>query len=412
MKGFFRLVSVDELTKLLDDIPPLGEEEVKLDQALGRVLSKTLIAPEDLPPFNRSTMDGYAVAARDTFGASETEPALLSLSARIPMGSLPEGLVLVRGQAARIWTGGALPPGADAVVMQEYVNEVDGGTIEVFRPVAPLENVIQKGEDVRQGEEVLGSGTVLRPRHLGLLAGLGISRLSVFRRPRVAIISTGDELVPSYAHPRPGQIRDINTTTISSLCEDLGADVIPFGIARDDESELKDFCTRAIEMGADVVIVSGGSSVGRKDYTLGVFQSMEESEVLAHGVAVRPGKPTIIATAKDRLLVGLPGHAASAMVVFHLFVRRILLLLGGRREALELQRTRARLCCNVSSAPGREEYLRVRLFQDGHGKVLAEPVYGKSGLIRPMVEASGLAVIPRDCEGADRGEEIEVLLLP
>ncbi len=412
MKGFFKLLSVMELTSLLDEIPPLDPEEIELGRGLNRVLAKDVLSPEDLPPFYRSTMDGYAVRARDTFGASESEPAPLTMAGHIPMGHLPEELVLNPGQAARIWTGGALPPGADAVVMQEYVNEVDEETIEIFRAVAPLENVIQKGEDIRTGEIVLRAGTRLRPQDLGLLAGLGIPRVTVHRYPTIAIISTGDELVPLEARPGLGQIRDINTTTLSALCKELGAAVIPFGIAGDSEEEMQAFCKKAVEMGADAVLVSGGSSVGRRDYTLAVFESLPEAEVLAHGVAVRPGKPTIVARSRGKFFVGLPGHVASAIVVFHLFVRRILLRMAGHRRGLDLPRANARLSRNLSSPSGREEYVRVSLSRDEEGGLWAEPVFGKSGLIRPLVLADGLLVIPRDCEGLDEGEEAEVMLFP
>ncbi len=407
---FFKLLSVMELQDILDRVPALGQEEIDLAGALGRVLSQDILSPEDLPPFSRSTMDGYAVRASDTFGASESEPALLSLTGSVDMGSMPEGISLEPGTACRIWTGGALPSGADAVVMQEYVTAMDEDTIEVFRAVAPFENIIQRGDDVTAGETVLDAETRLRPQELGLLAGLGITRVPVYRKPLVAVISTGDELIPPDEQPKPGQIRDINTTTLSALCHETGAEVLPLGIARDAQGELKALCNKALKKGADVILVSGGSSVGRRDFTLDVFKALPDSRVLAHGVAVKPGKPTIVAVSQDKIFFGLPGHVASAIVVFHLFIRRVLLSLGGQRQSIDLPRARARLKRNISSSPGRQEYVRVRIEKDRENILWAEPVFGKSGLITSLVRADGLLVIPRDCEGMDQGETAEVML--
>ncbi len=400
-----------ELQDILDEIPALDHEEVDLDEALGRVLSRDIFSPEDLPPFSRSTMDGYALRARDTFGASESEPALFTLDGCVSMGSMPDDISIRPGGAVRIWTGGALPANADAVVMQEYVSALDQATIEVFRAVAPFENVIQQGEDIRSGEQVLEAGTRLRPQELGLLAGLGITSVTVHRKPLVAIISTGDELVSPRQKPGAGQIRDINTTTLSALCREAGARVTALGIARDAQHELRSLCNTAVEKGADVILVSGGSSVGRRDFTLEVFKSLPDARVLAHGVAVKPGKPTIVAVSGKSIFFGLPGHVASAIVVFYLFVRRALLGLGGQRQSTDLPGATARLKRNISSASGRQEYIRVRLEKDSRGVLWAEPVFGKSGLIRSLVRSDGLLVVPRDCEGMDQGEVAEVILL-
>ncbi len=405
-------MSVDELQRILDSIPPLDFHEVDIDEALGHVLYEDIHSPEDLPPFSRSTMDGYAVRAKDTFGASESEPALLEVIGHVHMGQDPEGIVIGPGEAARIWTGGMLPEGADAVVMQEFVEPVDQQVVQVLKGVAPFENLILKGDDIAQGEKVLSRGKRLRPQDLGILAGLGITSLKVYKRPKVAVISTGDELVSPDKMPGLGKIRDINTTTLKALCQQADAKTFGLGIARDELDELKDLCKKAVEDGANIVLISGGSSVGRRDFTLEVLSSLPESRILCSGVSIKPGKPTIVAVSKDTVFFGLPGHVASAIVVFYLFVRRAILRMSGQRSGLGLPKTRARIIRNLPSSPGREEYVRVDLEKDQDGKLVAIPIFGKSGLISPLVRAKGLLLIPCDCEGLYEGEEAEVMLFP
>lgn len=413
MKPFFKLKSRKELQDIIKQFSSLEGQELLLEQALGRVLCRDILSPEDLPPFSRSTMDGYAVNAADTFGASESQPALFDVIGEVAMGTSPEGLDIKSGQAAKIWTGGELPVGADAVVMVEYTEAIDSRTIEVSRSVSPLENVIEKGEDVRAQSRVLEAGRLLRPQELGLLAGLGVTSVEVHRRPVIAIISTGDELVPADTTPPRGKIRDINSTTLSAQIKKAGGIPVSMGIVRDSRNGLSEACCRALELPADIVLVSGGSSVGQRDYTIEAFRAVEGADILAHGVSVRPGKPTILARAGDRALFGLPGHVASAMVVFYLFVYPLIRKFQGFVQAhhLRLPSITARINRNYPSQPGREEYLRVKLKQE-NGHWYAEPVFGKSGLIYPLVEADGLMVIHRDSEGLYKGESAEVLLLP
>jgi molybdopterin molybdotransferase len=414
MEGFFHLRSAAEFRTLLEGFTPVQEEHSGLDQALHRILARDIPSLEDLPPFSRSTMDGYAVRARDTFGASETEPALLQISGEVSMGKDLEEFDLRPGRTVRIWTGGELPPGTDAAVMEEYTSPLGTGSIEVIRAVAPGENVIRRGEDIRQGDVILQAGTRLRPQELGLLAGLGITSVPIHRRPRVAILSTGDELVFPAERPGPGQIRDVNTTTLSALVRSCWAEPIPMGIVRDTFEELRTACLQALERSADLLLVSGGSSVGKRDFTIAVFESLPEAEILAHGVAIRPGKPTILARTGQSALFGLPGHVTSAMVVFHLFVRVLIARLSGARdpETAGMTTRQVRLTCNVPSAIGREEYLRVRMLPSTDGIPLAEPIFGRSGLITPLVQADGLLRIHRDTEGLDAGETAEVMLFP
>ena len=411
MEDFFKLISTGECTALLDRFAPLASETVPLSAALGRVLAADIVARELLPPFSRSTMDGYAVRAANTFGCSESEVALLTVVGEIAMGEPGRTLALAPGQAARIWTGGELPAKADAVVMVEYTRLLDPTTVAVFRPVAPGENVIRAGEDCRPGDRILSCGHRLRPQDLGVLAGLGLTTVSVHRRPRVAILSTGDELVPADQTPPPGKIRDINSASLAALVEEAGGVAVPLGICGDDFTRMLAVCEQALTE-AEVLLLSGGSSVGQRDFTLRVFETVSGAHLLAHGVSIRPGKPTILAARGNQALFGLPGHVASAMVVFHLFVRPLLRLYSGLGATLGLRTARVVTAQQIPSAIGREDYVRVRLSQTENGPLLAAPVYGKSGLLNPLIRADGLLPIGRDVEGLDRGVEAQVLLFP
>ena len=404
MKEFFKVVGLEEARVHANSFAVVGSERVPLGAADGRVLAADFVANVDLPGFRRSTMDGYAVCASSTFGASDAGPALLSVVGSVEMGSSAE--VTVRsGQAARILTGGMVPPGADAVVMVEHTEPIDETSIEVTRAVAPQQNVIEPDEDVRGGDTLLTRGTRMRPQELGLLAALGTSEVEVFRRPIVAILSTGDEVVPIEASPEPGQIRDVNSHTLSAMVERAGGIPRPLGIMGDDFVTLLASCRDAL-MSADAVILSGGSSVGSRDLTLEVIQALPDSRVCLHGVAIKPGKPTILASVGGKAFWGLPGHVASAMVVFHVLVRRQLEHIAGARPRLEI-RIPARLSRNVASVHGRLDYVRVRL-EERDGQLWAVPVLGKSGLIRTMVEADGLIEIGRDAEGLEQGAEVWV----
>lgn len=412
MKGFFQLISSSEFVDLFDRFHALETETVQLGYSAGRVLAADVTAPEQLPPFSRSTMDGFAVRARDTFGCSESEPALLTIVGEISMGTSGRDIVLRPGQTCRIWTGGELAAKSDAVVMVEYSHLMDEETVEIFRPVAPGENVIRAGEDTEQGQVVLARGRKLRPQDVGVLAGLGITNVTVHRRPVVAILSTGDELVPPDQQPGPGQIRDINSTTLAALVEESGGIANQVGIIRDDFDTMFVACRDALAA-ADMVLLSGGSSVGQRDFTLQVLERLEDSELLAHGVAIRPGKPTILARVGNKALFGLPGHVASAMVVYYLFVRPLLRRFAGMTIDLGLLPIQAITGEQIPSAIGREEYVRVQLVRESNGSPpVALPIYGKSGLLTPLVKADGLLIIDRDSEGLDQGALAQVLLFP
>ncbi len=325
------------------------------------------------------------------------------------MGDVP-AFALAPGQAARIWTGGMLPQGADAVVMLEYSRQAGDNLIELTRPAAPLENVVASAEDAAKGEELLAAGKTLRPQELGLLAALGETLVSVRRRPRVAVISSGDEVIPATEKPKPGQVRDINSHSLAALARLAGGEAKFFGLAADNEERLCALIAEALDW-ADVVLLSGGSSAGQRDFTLKAFASFPQMEILAHGVAISPGKPLIVARRGPQSLWGLPGHAASALVSSEVFIRPLLQQLLGRREGeVWREAVKAVLTRPVASAQGRRDYIRVRLSEPSRpGEPLrATPVLGKSGLITTLVMADGLIVCPEDLEGLEAGQVVGV----
>ncbi len=422
-----KLLSVTEATAAYANRLPAREppvETVPLTAALGRVLAEDVTAGEDVPGFDRSTVDGYAVRAADTFGASEALPALLTVLGDIRMGAAAK-VSLAPGQTARVPTGGMLPAGADAVVMLEYAEEMDTTTVAAQRPVGPGENVLRRGEDMAAGAAVLARGRALRPQEIGALAGIGHTAVKVYRRPVVAVISSGDEIIPPGRIPGPGEIRDINAYALAAMAEDAGALPVIVGIIRDDYEALLAAVRGAMAgrvgtaMGpgtgagpADAVVVSGGSSVGARDATARVIAAVGPPGVIVHGVAVKPGKPTILGLAAGdppRPVFGLPGHPASAMVIFDLFVRPVLRRLAGlAAEGGPAPVVRVRLAENVASSPAREEYVRVRLAVGPDG-LRAHPVLGKSGLITTLVQADGLLRVPLGRQGYEAGDEVEVL---
>lgn len=406
---FFRLKTREEVLALYPRFSPTPAEAVHLLDAAGRVLAEALPAPEDVPSFPRAAMDGYAVRARDTFGASPGLPQYLKIKGEVAMGAVPDQIVEA-GEALRLPTGGMLPQGADAVVMVEYTAEHPDRTLEVRRPVAPGENVLQPGEDVRRGEVLFPAGRRLRPQDVGLLAALGVISVPVHRRPRVAIISTGDEIVPVSQAPGPAQVRDSNAYLAAAQVEDEGGEPVLWGIVADNYSSLKNALTGALEE-TDLVLASGGSSVGVRDLTLAAIQDLPGAEILAHGVSIRPGKPTILAAVQGKPLLGLPGHPASAAVVMHVLGQPLLARLTGVQQTGEaLGRTvQAKLSRNLAGATGREDFVRVRLRRDGD-ILWADPVLGPSALLSPMVKSDGLVMIPLGVEGLNREEIVQVQL--
>ncbi len=409
MTELFNVVTPQEAVSRLHRhlSPSLKAERIDVRHALDRVTASDVRSPTDLPAFPRSTMDGFAVLASSTYGATEGLPVYLKMTGEAPMGRAPT-IAVGPGEAVRVHTGGMLPQGADAVVMVENTQEVDPSTIEVVKPVAPGENVLRAGDDVRKGDMLLAAGHWLRPQDLGGMMGLGITRVDVAVKPRVALISTGDEVVAPEATPQPGQVRDINTYALSALAAQAGGIPVFYGIVKDEPDKLEEAARKALA-DSDLLVISAGSSVSTRDATARVIATLGKPGVLVHGVSVRPGKPTILAVVDGKPVVGLPGNPVSAMVTFELFVTPTIYLLLGCKQPPARYNVRARLTRNVASTTGREDYVQVRL-EERDGELWAAPIFGESNLITTMVRAEGMAKIPLDLHGMTAGEWVSVRL--
>jgi molybdopterin molybdotransferase len=409
MTLFFNVLPPDEARSLiLHGLQPLEiADNVLTPEALGRVTVQAVRAPHPLPTFRRSTMDGYAVKAADTFGASSALPAFLRVVGEIPMGR-PAATDLRSAEAAIIHTGGELPHTADAVVQVENTQPVGDDEIEVVRAVAVGENVIQVGEDVAEGEEILPARWWLRPQDLGGLLALGIMRVAVVRKPRVALISTGDEVVAPSEPMGPGQVRDINSYTTAAMAQRAGAEPILYGVIPDNLDRMRAVAARAMAE-ADIIVFSAGSSVSVRDTTARVVGELGDPGILFHGVAVRPGKPTIGAIAQGKPVFGLPGNPVSAMNLFDLLVVPTIYHLLGCTHPPQAAVVRARVARNVPAMPGREDRVAAKIVQRD-GEFWAEPVFGKSNLIFTLVRADGTFVIPLDAGGVTMGEWVDVRL--
>jgi len=420
MLGRSGVVSREDALKILYEHFLLSDpprEEVSISEALGRVLAEGISSPINLPEFDRSTMDGYAVRSTDTFGAAESRPVLLAVVGDILMGTLPDRPI-AKGETMKIATGGALPEGSDAVVMFEHAQPINAASIEVVKPVAPFENVVQTGDDIKKGELILNRGHRMRPQDMSALASVGITHISVMRRPRVAIISTGNEIVPADSVPGPGQIRDSNSYNLEGLISQAGGVPVKKGIIRDEYAGLRETLNAAIS-DSDLVLMTGGSSVGTADMTARVINDAGHPGVLVHGVSIRPGKPLAIGLVGSPHghvpVFGLPGHPAAVSICFEIFVRPLLCRMSGEipnpiLEGVPPFRTiKARLARSIASSPGREDHVRVTL--EMRDDVLwARPVFGASGLISTLVKAVGTVVIPATKIGIETGEEVEVRL--
>lgn len=412
MPEFLQLLPPEEaLEKILPYLYIQTHSElVDISQALGRVTASAILAPLALPSFARSTVDGFAVSAADTYGASDSLPAYLKNIGEVPMGTAPN-FAIKKSTCALIHTGGMLPEGANAVVMLENTQSSHSHEVEILRPVAVGENTIQHGEDVEIGQEVIPKGTLLRAAEIGGLAALGITQVKVSCKPRVAILSTGDEII-SLNHPlEPGKVYDVNTYTISSLVQRAGGEPVPSGILPDNAKMLALSAAQALQT-CDMLVITAGSSASARDLTAQVISSLGKPGVLVHGVNIRPGKPTILAACAltgqtPKAIIGLPGNPVSAFVIASLFMVPIIKILLGISEFLLKPTIQARLTLNIPSEAGREDWIPVRLLQ-GLDTWEAEPVFGKSNLIFTLVRAHGLVRIPPDATGINRGEIVEV----
>jgi molybdopterin molybdotransferase len=426
MPEFLTLLPPDEARALL--LSHLSQtimvsERIHVPSSLGRVLAEDVIAPQPLPDFQRSTVDGYAIRAHDTHGASDSLPTYLSLIGEVPMGDRP-AFAISAGQCALIHTGGMLPEGTDAVVMLEYTQPAGRDEIEILRAVADGENVIGIGEDVAQGKIVIARGSLIRPAEIGGLMALGITKVNVVRKVQVGLISTGDEVIEPDHAPRPGQVRDVNSYTLGALVEKSGGMAKLYGIVSDEFDGLKDRAAVALAE-CDLVIITAGSSASTRDRTAEVIRSLGEPGVLVHGINTRPGKPTILGVCNGKAVIGLPGNPVSALVNGYLFVvpviEKLLGVLPKPRPTV-----RARVAVNLSSQAGREDWWPVKLTREtrsqeefqapgvsavNDAKFLAEPVFGKSNLIFTLAAADGLLRIDADATGISAGETVEVFLL-
>ncbi len=411
MPEFLHLISPsDALEIMLNNLPQswaAGTDVISTGEAHGRILAERVTAPHPLPPFPRSTVDGYAVQAKDTFGASGSMPAYLRLIGEILMGKSPT-LEVHSGEAAQVHTGGAIPAGADAVVMLEDTQLIDGSEIEVHRASGVGQNILLQGEDVQQGDVVLEPGTVLRPQEIGGLMALGMTSISVAVSPRVGIFSSGDEVVPPEMDPGPAQVRDINSHTLSAIIDRLGGRPILRGIVPDQHDALFEVVKQSHQED-DLIVITAGSSVSARDITGDVIQSLGEPGVLVHGISIKPGKPTILAIADDIPLIGLPGNPVSALVVGTLILDPLIRRFLGVQRVLPAPQIAARLNVNVVSQAGREDYIPVRLQESEEG-IIAEPVFGRSNLIFTLVRADGLIQISPDATGLNAGTEVLVTL--
>ena len=397
-----KVVSTKEADEIiareLSSFSPFSEN-VKIEELIGRILSEDIIAGENVPSFDRVTVDGYAVISSDTFGSSESIPSQLEIRGEILMGQQTDSAI-ASGQCMKISTGGMLPEGADSAIMVENTENAFDGSCLVYKAVSPFENVTKKGDDIKKGSVVLKKGTLFSSKHIGVLAGLGITGALCFKKLKVGIISSGDEVVDVSRTPAPGQVRDINSHILSALFEENGCESIRYGIVEDSYERLYEVTKKAYAE-CDIILLSGGSSAGTRDMTVKVISEL--GEVFVHGIAMKPGKPTIIGRIQDKAVFGLPGHPAAAYFTALRFVVPLIKRAYGTNT--EPNKVGAVTSFNISSNNGREEFIPVRL-----EKGVAYPIFRKSGVISLLCEADGYTVIDRNKEGLKTGEAITVNL--
>lgn len=400
IKALKTLISFNEaLEILLSHAKPIDERElVNIEEVIGRVLAEDIIAPIDVPHFDRSAMDGYAVIAEDTYGASLHNPVTLTLSGSVMTGEIPEGGVK-KGKCFKVATGAMIPNGADSVVILEDT-EIMGDKIIVYKPIFPGANITKKGGDIEKGSLVIRKGTVLTPSKIGVLASLGIREINVFRKPEVVLIPTGNEIVPLDEPIQKGKVYNINSYTLSALIKENGSIPITFPICPDDEKELSKSVEKALNY--DLVIIIGGSSVGERDIVMDVLKGI--GEILFHGIAIKPGKPTIGASARGKLIIGMPGHPTSCLSNGYMFLIHVLRKIANLPPK-KFQILKGKLSKRISVTIGRMQFLPVKLQGD---EVI--PVFKESGTITSMAEADGYIEIPGNKELLERGEEVEVKL--
>lgn len=404
------LLPHDALKLMLNHILPgcIPVQIIPIEKAYGRITAEDIISPEDLPGFERSTVDGFAVKASDTFGARESSPAYLTVKGDIPMGAIPD-FSLPNGETASIATGGMLPKGADAVVMIEHVNVISKDLIEVLRAVSPGENVIFRDEDAKKGEVVIKAGHRLKPQDIGALAGVGITAVKVFKQPVVSIILTGDEIIPHTEKVTPGKVRDVNSFTLAGLIYENGAVPLKMGIVKDEYKALKETAEKAYQ-NSDIVLITGGTSAGVKDLTAKVIDELGSPGVLFHGASIKPGKPVIGAVCNGKPVFGLPGHPVAVYICFEIFVKPVIHHMLGVTDKEFKKTIKAKISRSIHSQAGREDFIRVYL-ENRNGEIWATPLLSKSGLIMSLVKAQGIVHIPSQLLGLSEGEEVFVEII-
>jgi molybdopterin molybdotransferase len=404
-REFFAVRTVGEALAGFRPARRTGTEGVALEESLGRIPAEPVRAPHALPGFARATVDGFAVRAADTYGVSDGQPGYLDLAGEAHMGRPPDA-ALRPGAAIAIATGAPLPPGADAVVKVEHTQSTLPGLIEVVRPATPGEGMVRQDEDASAGAELARPGRPLRAADLGMLAAAGVADVLVHARPRVAIASTGDELVPRETPElETGQVRDATAPALAALVREAGGEPSFAGIVPDERDALEATLRRALSSACDLLVVSAGSSVGARDETASAIASLGEPGIWCHGLALRPGKPTLLAECAGVPVVGLPGNPRSALVVFRLVGMPLVRLVGGCTDPPPEPSVRARLARDLPSAAGRLDVVQVSL-EDG----VATPLFGSSALLSILARADGYLVVPVAATGLPAGSELEVTL--
>ena len=406
LMDFFKVVSIEEALDMMDkkfEDMDIGSEMCRIGESLGRILSQDIMSAEDVPGFDRSTVDGYAIRSEDSHGASESIPSFLDMKGSVYMGKIADQTVK-SGEAVYVPTGGMLPEGADCVVMIEYVEKLDEKTIAIHRPTSHLENVMRRGDDIKLGEAILKKGTRIGPSHIGVLAALGMSSVNVIKKPGFHIISTGDEVIDLDEDMECGKIRDINGYALEALIKKMGGEVRGRSIVGDDFELLREAVLDGIDK-SDIILMSGGSSVGSRDFTSDVINSFGGEGVFIHGISIKPGKPTIIGKADGKAVIGLPGHPVSSIFVFKSIVEEFT-----RRKTCELRSrefVQAKMSANVHSSPGKRTYQMVRICENDSG-INAEPQFGKSGMISLLSRSGGYIIMDENTEGVEKEEAVRV----